>query len=139
MITINETKEIITFLENGNVVKQIKRTSRNAQYGFVKKMGIDSFDWDCNEYAKRLKCCAEKYINSFKTNKELPEMKVENHGSFETCSETKSPKIEEAEVKVTSNGIQLQEAKGAGNTAAVPKETTRTFTTEDGDVITVIA
>jgi len=93
MITINETKETITFIENGNEIKQIKRASRNSQYCFVKKMGIDSFDWNCNDYAKKLKVGAEKYINVTPAKKEPKEQNMESQVSEE-------PVI--AEEKVTS-------------------------------------
>lgn len=148
MITISVNENLVIFSENGATIKEIKKTSRNAQFCFVKKMGISNFDWK-TDWDMKLKNASEKYINSTSAiskavkdaNKARKEEKVETPIEFKVSepeqeAEVDSSEVDSSEVKVTSEGAEVEEAKAVVNGHV---QTERTYVNDEGDVITVVA
>lgn len=102
MITISVNENLVTFTENGTTIKEIKKASRNAQLCFVKKTGVENFDWK-TEWDLKLKNAAEKFISATPATKPTKEVKVEETEQAEATPETTGENIK-ATAEIASDG-----------------------------------
>lgn len=91
-------------------------------------------DWKDNQWiAKACEVYGVEYTEKPKAERKPKEEKK----AVEVKPVEQETEVDSAEVKVTSEGSELQEVKAVVNRQAV--QTEKTYTNDDGDVITVIA